>query len=275
MSCYIHCHIGQVPPNYLLDSIQSIKTTDPFSKIILITDKNIIVNGIEILKVEEILSKQTKRVMEMSLFKNEANPLWRTSLFRIFLIRDAFKHLGLHYCYHFDSDVLLFCPSSDFEDLISNFDGLNITPCNSNELVFGFSRIGSLDKIDEICSILYKLIFNPFKRIKYYVDMPNEMQLLAGIFKKRPDLIQKLNTFPNEHGIIFDPSSYGQYFGGTHQNHPPGFTDLKHDIGVQIKNGNIIPIMIENKPYVEQGGNLFAIANLHIHSKNTTQFLGK
>jgi len=271
---YIHCHIGEMPPPYLLDSFESIDNVDPDASLALVTDQDIEIDGVSILQVNDIASDETKKVMEMSLFKNDPNQLWRTSIFRIFLIRDAIKYLGIDFCYHFDSDVLMFQSSSTFEHLISDFDGLYITPCNSDELVFGFSRFGGTEKIDEICSILCDIVFDEEKQRRYSVGMPNEMQLMCGIFKERPDLIQKLTTLPfNNEELVFDPSSYGQYFGGTHQGHGPGWYGNHHDIGKQIGEGTINPIMVDKKPYVEYNGKNYPIVNLHIHSKNTRQFL--
>jgi hypothetical protein len=271
---YIHCHIGEMPPPYLLDSFESISNVDPNKSLFLVTDQNIEIDGVSILQVEDIVSDETKKVMEMTLFKNDLNQLWRTSIFRIFLVRDAIKYLGIEFCYHFDSDVLMFQSSNTFEHLISDFDGLYITPCNSDELVFGFSRFGGIKKIDEICAIFCDIVFDEKKQKKYSVGMPNEMQLMCGIFKERPDLIKKLTTLPfNDEEIVFDPSSYGQYFGGTHQGHGPGWYGNHHDIGRQIGEGKIKPLMIDKKPHIKYNEKTYPIANLHIHSKNTKQFL--
>jgi hypothetical protein len=271
---YIHCHIGEPPPSYLLDSCLSIKIVDADSIIYLITDMDVSVENVVVLKVKDIITDETAKVMQMELFKNESNPLWRTSIFRIFLVRDAMKYLKIQSCYHFDSDVLLFQPSCVFDYLLSDFDGLYITPCNSDELVFGFSRFGGILKIDSICEILCNIIFDEKKQKKYSVGMPNEMQLLAGISKQRPDLIKKLKTIPSlDATVVFDPSSYGQYFGGTHQGHLPGWYGLHHDIGMEIEKGNLIPMMINSKPNVKYNENLYLIVNLHIHSKKTKLFI--
>ena len=40
MTTYVHCHIGQFPPDYLLDSMESINQVDPDSEIVLITSGN-------------------------------------------------------------------------------------------------------------------------------------------------------------------------------------------------------------------------------------------
>ena len=124
---YVHCHIGQLPPDYLIDSFRSIDNVDPDARIIFVTDQDIEIDGVEVLQANNIASEQTLRVMDMSLFKNDSNQLWRRSIFRVFLVRDSMKHLNLESCYHFDSDVLMFQSSDTFKHLINNSDGLTIT----------------------------------------------------------------------------------------------------------------------------------------------------
>jgi hypothetical protein len=271
MSNYVHCHIGKIP-SYLIDSFKSIYEVDPFSRLILITDQNIEIDGVEIIKVSDISSEQTRKVLQMSLFSDDDNMLWRTSIFRVFLVRDCIKYLNLKNCYHFDSDVLLFEPSSKFENLICDDDGLSVTYHTEDEIVFGFSKFGCIEKIDEICNILSELVFDEDKRKEYFSIMPNEMQLLGGIYKRRPDLIKRLNVFPNEDGIVFDPSSYGQFFSGTHNGDLPGWYGNHHVVGREIGNNILHPIIIDNKPYVEKDGKKYPLVNLHIHSKNTERF---
>lgn len=271
---YIHCHIGQLPPDYLIDSFKTIDSVDPDARIIFVTDQDIEIDDVEVLQVNSIASEQTLKTMDMSLFENEPNQLWRTSIFRFFLVRDAMKHLNLESCYHFDSDVLMFQSSKEFEHLIDDFDGLYITCHNEFEVVFGFSRFGGVEKIDRICDILHDVVFDRAKQVEYSsAGMANEMRLIYGIMQRNPDLIKKLNVLPNETGIVFDPSSYGQFFGGTHQGHPPGFAHHTHEIGREIQSGRIEPIMIDKKPYVKYNEKVYPIVNLHIHSKVTSPFL--
>ena len=106
--------------------------------------------------------------------------------------------------------------------MINDDDGLSITyHTEDEEVVFGFSNFGNIDKIDEICDILFDVVFDPKKQTEYSVGMPNEMQLLGGIYKRRPDLFKRLDVLPGNHDVVFDPSSYGQFFGGTNNGHPP------------------------------------------------------
>jgi hypothetical protein len=271
MTNYVHCHIGKLP-SYLIDSFRSIYEVDPLSRLILITDQNIMIDGVEIFKVSDIASEQTLKVLNMSLFSEDNNILWRTSIFRVFLVRDCIKHLNLKNCYHFDSDVLLFEPSLNFDHLINDSDGLSIAYHTEDEVVFGFSKFGDIHKIDEICDILFDIVFDEQKQKEYASVMPNEMQLLGGIYKRRPDLIKRLNVFPNEDGIVFDPSSYGQYLGGTHNGDSPGWYGDHHVVGKEIGKKILKPIFVNNKPYVEKDNKKYPLVNLHVHSKNTEKF---
>jgi hypothetical protein len=268
---YVYCHIGELP-SHLIDSINSVYEVEPFARLILVTDQNIEIDGVEVLRVNQIASEQTKKVLNMSLFSDDGNVLWRTSIFRVFLVRDCIKYFNLDNCYHFDSDVLLFEPSSKFDNLINDCDGLSVTYHTEDEIVFGFSKFGDIHKIDEICDILCEIIFDEGKQKEYYTIMPNEMQLLGGIYKRRPDLIKRLNVFPNKDGIVFDPSSYGQYLGGTNNGHSSGWYGDHHVIGKEISKGVLTPIFENNKPYVKMDNVKYPLASLHIHSKDTERF---
>jgi hypothetical protein len=269
---YVHCHLGEVP-DYILDSFESIYEVEPESNIIYITDQDVEIDGVQIVQKKDIISEQTEKIFNMNLFQNEPDSLWRTSIFRFFLVRDCKKKLNLDTCYHFDSDVLLFQPSSTFKHLIDDDDGLSITYHTEDEVVFGFSNFGNIDKIDEICDILFDVVFDPKKQTEYSVGMPNEMQLLGGIYKRRPDLFKRLDVLPGNHDVVFDPSSYGQFFGGTNNGHPPGWYGDHHVVGKKIGEGVLKPVMVDKKPYVEYDGKRYPIINLHIHSKKTKPFV--
>ena len=46
----------------------------------------------------------------------------------------------------------------------------------------------------------------------------NEMRILSIISNENDGLISELETLPYGHDdVIFDPASYGQFLGGTHQ----------------------------------------------------------
>lgn len=296
MAIYVHSYLGK-PPQHLFDSVESILRCDKNARIILVTDQeNVQIESVEVYKLKDITSDQTKSVMnDMVLFVDPKhprwghsaftkNPLWKTSLYRVFILRDIIKKLNLEYCYHFDSDILLFQPPEFFEKGIDDFDGLSITPERfletldypekRNQLVFGFSKFGSNHKkIDSICDILYEIIFDEEVRKQYYHVMPCEMELLANISIKRKDLIQYINILPQTGDVVFDGAPYGQFFDGTPQGLKPGYGNPRQTVGKEISEKTITPMMIDKKPYVEYNGKRYPIVNLHIHTKNTSKYL--
>jgi hypothetical protein len=142
---YVYCHLGSIP-DHLIDSFRSVDYIDPFSRLILVTDQKVSIEGVEVLISNDIASSQTLEVLNMKLFSDNDNSLWRTSLFRIFLVRDCIKYLNLKSCYHFDSDVLLYEHPSKFSHLIDDSDGLTMTYHTEDEMVFGFSNFGDINK---------------------------------------------------------------------------------------------------------------------------------
>ena len=76
---------------------------------------------------------------------------------------------------------------------------------------------------------------------------------------------------------VFDPASYGQYFGGTAQKPRKVFSmrikEEHHIVGREILSKRIKPKMINNEPYVFHNDEKYKIANLHIHSKQLNKFL--
>ena len=73
--------------------------------------------------------------------------------------------------------------------------------------------------------------------------------------------------------VVFDPSAYGQYMGGTDAEKKPGFIDVGHPIGKLIMMGELRVVREGDQLYVIHGGRKIKLNNLHVHSKQTAQFL--
>ena len=268
---YFFVHFGEYP-SWLQDSINSVKISDPESSIFLCGNSKETMHDIASINIDDIASEITKVAMQSSLWKHDDNPLWKTSLYRIFVILDMMNYLNIDEFVHFDSDVILF---EKFENAKKSIEihknGLHITPCNDNELVFGYSYCNSKKHLNEICSLILKAM-NDYQFLSSLIkDHPNEMQILSGIQKINPHLIIDLPTIPNKnYEYVFDPSSYGQYLYGTHNGYQPGWHGDHHRIGKLIgeKRLNVTPY-----PSVKFENNESKIVNLHIHSKNTKEVL--
>ena len=96
-----------------------------------------------------------------------------------------------------------------------------------------------------------------------------------------PNLFNILESLPYDNNeILFDPSSYGQYFDGTHLkrgNHyfKRRYVSTNHIVGREIKSNRIKPVFKNKTPYVKFENKNFDLVNLHIHSKNLDKFLNK
>jgi len=262
---YFFVHLGNYP-DWLKDSIKSVKKSDESSKIYLCGDSQEKIDGIENLLLSDIASTLTLKVMNSQLWKNDPNPLWRTSIYRIFILLDIMKETGSQDFVHFDSDVILF---EGFETAKKSIDQnskcLHITRCNDSEVVFGYSYCNSYQALHEICEYIDIAMYNNDFLYSLIKDHPNEMQILSGI--SRTGLIKDLPTIPSKE-YIFDPSSYGQYLYGTHGGDAPGWAGNHHAIGKLINEGKL-QVNMDKTPFATFNGVTSKIINLHIHSKKT------
>jgi hypothetical protein len=266
---YFFVHLGEYP-SWLHDSIYSVKKVDKTAKVFLCGDSGENISGAINLNLKDIRSNQTFNVMDSELWKYDSSPLWRTSIYRIFILLDMMNYLNAEDFVHFDSDVILF---EDFETIKGsinhNNQGLHITRCNDSELVFGYSYCNSYNSLSGICSFFYKAVFDLVFLKSLITNFPNEMQILNGIQKRLGSLIYELPTIPSkDNEYIFDPSSYGQYLYGTHAGEPPGWTGNNHTIGRLINDGNL-QVSMEKTPLAILNGVKSKIVNLHIHCKKT------
>ena len=105
------------------------------------------------------------------------------------------------------------------------------------------------------------------------------MRMLQIAESLNPNLFNILESLPYDNNeILFDPSSYGQYFDGTHIKRgnyyfKRRYVSTNHLVGREIKSSRIEPIFKNKTPYVKFENKNYQLANLHIHSKNLNKFL--
>ncbi len=279
---YVLISIGKVP-EYIKYTINSILSVDGSAVIYLATDQNINFKNVNIIDLRSVESNQSKNIKDLDIYKDtifEKNSLWLTSLLRIFYLRDIKKELGLSEVIHFDNDVLIYMPFEKYKICLDE-NRFNITPANKFRFIFGFSYISNLLIFDELCKRLENLLIEGSNSNWNFNNSipPNEMDLLGMLYEKDNSLFNLLPTLPYKSDILFDPSSYGQYFDGTHV-YPKKFYSRKsinfNDlIGVELYAKRISSKFTNNKPYVFWEEKSFELCNLHIHSKRFKKFLPK
>tara|TARA_A100001011_G_scaffold305060_1_gene319525 strand:- start:1539 stop:2381 length:843 start_codon:yes stop_codon:yes gene_type:complete len=269
---YIIIHTGEIP-EYISQTFNSILTIDKNAKIFFCSDGIKKYKNIENVNISDIKSNQTKEIESLNFYKEtpwHTNPLWITSLMRVFYLNDAIDNLNLKQGVHFDSDVIIYKP---YEKIEQSFDQnkFNITPLNNEELIFGYAYFGNKNILNEIVNKFTNVVKNEFG------SMVNEMKLLKSLQSKSKEIFNLLNILPDvSEEYVFDPASYGQYLGGTHAN-PYRFYKRRwagdhHYIGKEIIE-NQLTVKFKKYPYVLKENKKYEIVNLHIHSKELRKFL--
>jgi len=283
---YLLFFSGKIP-EYLIYCLNTIKSVDKESQIYLCTDQNIKTKNINIInfsEVENLIEKKNQLEKIYRGTKLEKNPLWVTSLLRVYSLNEMSNHLSLNKFIHFDTDVLIYKPFSEINKMeVLQSNKVNITANERDRFSFGYSYFDNKKNINKLCEI-FDLIL---KERKYYTNeysrgLPlTEMKMLKIAQELNPDLFHELPILPySKKKIIFDPASYGQYLDGTHINRgnyilKRRFVSSSHIVGRELKSKRIKVQFRKKLPVVEYEGVTTNLANLHIHSKRLHKFLPK
>lgn len=271
---YIYFHSGELP-NYLKYSIDSIIKNDPESKIYIICDDIFKYKNIKSIQIKNLNNSLINEIKSLNYYTNwNSNPLWESSLLRIFYLYEAAKTEYIDQFVHFDSDVILFEPFSEIKSLFN--ENFNITPLTNNFLVFGYSFIGSLDVYRKICeAVLNVYRNNQYYENKYYEGKKIiEMKALYIAYKENPELFNLLPVHPEDSNkYVFDPASYGQYIAGVHnKKFSRGFTDASHLLGKDLKD-KVLSLSIKKNSKIVKFKNFdYKLINLHVHSKKLKKY---
>jgi hypothetical protein len=274
-------HTATQIPNHLIHCIYKIRELSSIP-IYLLTDTDVkiddTVETININKYDSLMWLSNLDYFSNDHYKN----LWQTSCYRLFYIQLLIEEKNLTNTLHFDNDVLLYeTPESIISKMIELNYSFGITAHNSYEVVMGMSFLKNSLSLKPIINFVEKELQLPMHLLQQkYNGWPNEMNLMNSsshceYLPILPDGLTDIR-YTNNFKIfnsVFDPSSYGQFLGGTFQDKKPGWFGVHQEIGKYIANNNI-NIIVENKfPYVVYNGSKIKINNLHIHSKLTENFL--
>jgi len=275
--------------NYLEVCINNILSVDKNAKVYLITDKKILSSkDINVINFSDLEKSQNMKsrlfdYFEYSELNSNKYPVFLTSLLRIFAINEFVNQSNIKKFIHFDNDVLIYKPFEYIQNKkIFNEFNINITRNKSEELVFGYSYFPNINKLKSLINHLSEILdnhehySNSFNRGKTLYEM--RMLNIASLLDK--DLFFDLPSLPyySKNKIIFDPSSYGQYFNGKHINRgnfifKRRWVSTQEIIGREIMSKRIKPFLRNKLPYVKYENTDYQLMNLHVHSKNLNKFV--
>ena len=280
---YLFFHYGE-HPKHLEVSINNVYKVDKNAKVLFagnVEPKFNIDIFFDINKQSELVPvfKKLRALFEGTPL--ETNPLWATSLLRIYVLKEVAVNLNLEEFVHFDNDVLIYKSFESISSLdIFNSELINITSSDPRNLVFGYSYFPSKNLILKLCDYVDEII----KNYQFYCDHHarggtlNEMRIMAIARDIDNNLFYELPILPyDDDKILFDPASYGQYLNGSHIKRgnfifKRRWTSLNHYIGRELMSKRI-SLTFNKKPTVNYNKKNYELANLHVHSKNLKKFI--
>ena len=277
---FILFHKGHNLPQHIRVCVDQIKKTQTNYKIFLLTDLKIDNSG-DVIIID--INQYHIPLNNITYYKGHQDPLWRTAFERLFYINEFIKHYNLTNTVHFDNDVLIYKNIADISALLSdNIPNIGLTPHKENELVCGFMFIKNSNSLEVVCKELLNLAALGENKLEEMLkSMPHEMRLLGHLQNNvlEKDIITSLPVSPIEPGNnlfgifngVFDPSSYGQFFGLDNTIHPDGANGLID----RYINKEFIPVFDRYEPYIVWNKKQVPIFNLHIHNKHLERYASR
>jgi len=284
---YILFYHGEIP-KYIEYTLNSILSSDKNAKIYFCTNQKFHGKNITNVDFNEFTFLKEKKFEIDTLLHNTAlenNPLWSTSIMRIYVLKIISEELNINKFIHFDTDIILY---KSFQNIQKNYNfnntKLNITLLDYENLVFGYSYFPGLHIINNI----YESFENIFNNYDFYSKkytkkggFLNEMKMMNITKEKFPENFSLLPSTPyKDTTILFDPAGYGQYLDGAHVNRgnyyfKRRYISLTSEVGRELMSKRINLQFKNNYPVVIHNSKKFELCNLHIHSKRLHKFLPK
>ena len=276
---FILFHKGNNLPQHIKVCVDQIRKTQTNYNIFFLTNLNVDSNNVNIIDI----SKYSIPLNEITYYREHQDPLWRTAFERLFYINEFIKDSKLTNIVHFDNDVLIYKNIADISILLNdNIPNIGLTPHKKDELVCGFMFIKNSNSLEQVCEELLNLaILGETKLEEMLQSMPHEMRLLGHLQNNilKDKVITSLPVSPIEPGNnlfnifqgVFEPSSYGQFFGLDNTIHPDGanrFID-------RYINKELAPVFDKYDPYVLWDNKRIPIFNLHIHNKHLDRYASR
>lgn len=212
---------------------------------------------------------------------NGQTDLTKTSLVRFFYIESLMKIRGINQVFTFDNDIMIY---HDLSDLANKLDNLSkdicLTPHSPDEMVCGMMWIPSSEKLSKMNDLLIDAIHAGLAKTE--MRLLKEISSILPIVELPIWIDGKLSFMSDSLHGIFDPSSIGQYLGGTHNGHPPLTVHPPQFLAEPLASKNYsFSIAVDNQGrryYLVSSNETVTktkIHSLHIHSKKMKEFMSR
>jgi hypothetical protein len=238
-----------------------------------ITNKNIeeIVSSDDFKRVDSILDEKWPRY--------KRDPFWYNTFIRVIVLCVYVKNRNLKNTIHIEADNIITHPDISVVSRVLESGEFGYTVEAPNSSAPSIIFIKDKEAADTLIKLHIKLLekgevaLQPY--VGHFASWITDMAFLdiIGRYKKNYKLLPCLPYGPYSENFdklqtVFDPTSYGMYFGGTNQGHPEGYTEYRHFIGKEIIENNI-KLEFDKTPTVIYNNTSIPIFNLHVHNKKS------
>lgn len=258
-------------PEYLQTSIDQSKKMLNINDIVVLTNTDIKKYNDSINEFYELCKQNMPDLYN--------DPFWLLTLLRLIVLNLYVTDNKIEKFIHMECDNLIY---DDMQCLAKLPNGIYFTRVGSIYSSAGFVYCNSLRKINDFDKNIRKLIKKGQNTISKITgdSYISEMIMINLMSRGTKDVVSYLpiqpeDDFYDDLQLLFDGASYGQYIGGTNNGQPPGWAGNHHYIGALINSGQIkVMFDYDNKiPVVEKNNKQYKIGNLHIHSKQLSNYV--
>jgi len=221
--------------------------------------------------------KYLDQVINEKWSRYKKNPFWYNTSIRVILLCIYIKKHYLKNVTHVEADNIIFANNvSILNKIFSNgeYGFCNEGPFSSApSFIFLKDEVAADNLLQKHIQLYEKGEHKLAPYVGYFCNYITDMPLLDIIYRYKKNY-KMLPSLPfgissenfEELQCVFDPTSYGQYIGGTNSGEAPGFTDFKHYVGRAIINKQI-SVNMNKAPYIMYNNKAVPIFNLHVHNK--------
>jgi len=258
-------------PVYYTDTYKFNKQKFKQSHFVTNTDDTInsVVRDTDFKKIDTIINNKWSRYKQ--------NPFWYSTFIRVIVLCLYVRNNKLNNTVHIEADNIIFEPNLN---ILTNFFQSgefgfpNESPFSSAPC---FIFLKDDKSADNLLNLHIKLLEKGEEQLRahcgHFSSYITDMAFLDLIYRRGKEykmlpclpygaFSQNFETLQ----CVFDPTSYGQYLGGTNQQHPPGYMENYHFIGHELLQKNI-EVIFDKRPFVVYNNKKIPIFNLHVHNK--------
>jgi hypothetical protein len=307
IAAVLQVHLGNSIPDYIVYQIKQTRYWNPDVSLYFITnvrdkdsDRLLKELDVVIVRYDSLnISSSHKYFLRKNRFdKRYRGGFWVHTSERFFAMESFLRTCELENIFHLENDMMLYVSLNDILPIFRDkYQGLGITMDSDNRCIPGFMFIRDLDSICNLTSFMAKKTLknqmNDMYALADYLISKGEpycknLPVISPSYEKKYLLRDTAGNNANKnyystcfddfHGI-FDAAALGQYLGGVDPRNTTGDTrgfvnetavyDPKK-FGLHWETVDGLKRMVG-----EVAGDKFPIFSLHIHSKDTKQFMSK